>query len=304
MKKKIIALILIIMLLSVCLCACDKPTEGLKFELNADKNGYIVMGVDNKDIDKIVIPKTFNDIDVVAIADNAFSNHKKIEYVKCPNTIKKIGKYAFSGCEKLKEVSLSKNLQELGYGAFFDCNLDDIDMKSNEYFDCENNCLITKNGVLLLACKKSEFPTKTDLTEIEDCAFKNINFKKEISFPNTLKRVGKHAFENSNIKTVIVNKNLENIGECAFKNSKLKNIWIKEHKNNKLNIKNCAFSGCNDIIEIIISKQTVLGSYVFEGWSESQRICCEDHQLSNDWAWNWNDNTNAKILWGCEIKYN
>ena len=74
---------------------------------------------------KVVIPSTVevDDVEykVIAIADNAFKNHKKLQKVSIGNNVSVIGKNAFSGCSKLKTVKLGKKLSEIDDKAFCKC---------------------------------------------------------------------------------------------------------------------------------------------------------------------------------------
>ena len=77
---------------------------------------YLALRVDgvkpNVYLKKITLPSSMKTID-----DNAFSSASKLESVKIPNSVTKIGDSAFSGC-KLKSIKLPKNLKSIGFGAF------------------------------------------------------------------------------------------------------------------------------------------------------------------------------------------
>lgn len=59
---------------------------------------------------------------IIAIADNAFKNNKKVTKVVLGKNVKSIGKNAFKGCTKLKTVEVkSTTLNKIGANAFDSC---------------------------------------------------------------------------------------------------------------------------------------------------------------------------------------
>ncbi len=69
---------------------------------------------------KIVINKA--SYNVVAVENNAFKNHKKVQTVVIPSSVTSIGKYAFKNCKKLTSVTIGKNVTTIGKGAFTGCS--------------------------------------------------------------------------------------------------------------------------------------------------------------------------------------
>lgn len=78
-----------------------KQSEGLKFELSSDGNGYVVTGIGNCMDKDIVIPEEYKGKPVIAIGDGAFAG-VSIETVTFSNCITSIGARAFVGCNKLE----------------------------------------------------------------------------------------------------------------------------------------------------------------------------------------------------------
>ncbi|MGL4948518.1 MAG: leucine-rich repeat protein [Mycoplasma sp.] len=67
------------------------------------------------------IPSDISGINVVAIAEDAFKNNKKIENITLPPTMTKIGSYAFSGCTSLKMtqgIEIHDDIKNVGVGIF------------------------------------------------------------------------------------------------------------------------------------------------------------------------------------------
>lgn len=74
----------------------------------------------------------FSDCLVTAIAENAFSGEDKIQTIKLPETIERIGVGAFENCTGLKSIDLTKNIAEIGENAFSGCeSLETISIPSS-----------------------------------------------------------------------------------------------------------------------------------------------------------------------------
>ncbi len=76
--------------------------EGLRFELNANGDGYTVYG--NGATGDVVIPSTYNGLPVTAIGYGAFEGCSGITSITIPDTVVKIGDGSFRGCTGLESV--------------------------------------------------------------------------------------------------------------------------------------------------------------------------------------------------------
>lgn len=70
----------------------------------------------------IVIPKTYNGKNIVAIAKNGFEDLTWIETVDFADTLTKVGGFAFRGCSSLKTAVLPDTVTTLEGGAFAYCS--------------------------------------------------------------------------------------------------------------------------------------------------------------------------------------
>ena len=122
----------------------------LEYELIGDT--YRVTGIGNADPYYLEIPSKYNEKNVTAIADRAFSGLATVMSLSIPSSITRIGAYAFSDCKQLKEVTViddgsgettlreigafsncekldvfpfGSHLYEIGEGAFYNCSLND-----------------------------------------------------------------------------------------------------------------------------------------------------------------------------------
>ncbi len=55
---------------------------------------------------------------ITEINNYAFYENKEINTIKCPSTLKRIGKGAISGCTNLTSISLNEGLEEIDDEAF------------------------------------------------------------------------------------------------------------------------------------------------------------------------------------------
>lgn len=78
-----------------------QKSEGLKYELSNNGNGYIVTGIGTCMDRDIVIPEEYKGKPVIAIGDGAFAG-VSIQTVTMSNCIKGIGAKVFEGCNNLE----------------------------------------------------------------------------------------------------------------------------------------------------------------------------------------------------------
>lgn len=100
----------------------DKPNgaDGFKFVLSQDGTYYIVTSYEGNETE-IVIPETYNNLSVKAIAGNAFSYNGSLVSVTIPDSISSIGERAFAGMY-ITDIVIPKSVLFIGEKAFQDCN--------------------------------------------------------------------------------------------------------------------------------------------------------------------------------------
>lgn len=140
MRRKILKLVGLLMCLTwgvASVVACGEkdgedtlvPTEGLKYELNEEGDGYTVNTiswiVEGELIGppvNVVIPYTYEGLPVTSIGIRAFYNSYDLKKIVIPDTVISIGHSAFNGCYKLKDMELPNSIKSIGSRAFFDCD--------------------------------------------------------------------------------------------------------------------------------------------------------------------------------------
>lgn len=206
---------------------------GLKY----DETGTEIVGVDEDNIEEeIVIPEG-----VISIADDAFLNNLSIEYVEFPKSLKKIGNSAFNGCCNLYDVNIKNGLEEIGYEAFLETDLSQVKIPES----------VSDIGSTAFACEIEVDPASLYYTSYDGVLY-NENEKELCIYPAGL---SDDDFE--------IPEEVETICSFAFENSELSTITLP--KNLKV-IKSFAFSNCENLEEIEIPESiTLLEKNVFDG---------------------------------------
>ena len=206
----------------------------------------------------------------VLIADSAFNAlmySDKIKSVIIPDSVIHLGSQVFNYCSALTNISIGKGVKTIGEHIEWSCrNLQRIDVdKENKYFySDENGVLFNKDKTTLIKCpvdSVSEYNVPDTVTEISDFAFGirngNNDMIETISIPNSVKIIGKSAFENC----------------CSLKEISIPNSVTK--------IEGWTFSGCTALSSVIIPESvTSIGGSAFRDSENLQYIHIPDSVTS------------------------
>ncbi len=109
-----------------------------------------------------------------------------ISSISFPRSVTRIGDYAFKGCKNLETATYEADQISIGIGAFTDTKLSAFDLTriSTIGKDAFDGCKFTSVS----------FPEGT--TEIVEGMFKNNSLLTNISYPDTVEKIGTKAFEN------------------------------------------------------------------------------------------------------------
>ena len=101
----------------------EEPGEpaSLSFALNDWQSGYEVVGIGTYTDTNVIIPPTYKDKPVTAIASDAFANNSIITSVIIPDSVVDIGYYAFEGCTGLTSIVIPNSVTTIGDYAFYGC---------------------------------------------------------------------------------------------------------------------------------------------------------------------------------------
>lgn len=205
---------------------------------------------------------------VTEIGNRAFKGCGSLTGVTIPDGITEIGWWAFDGCSSLKEIRIPVGVREIDSSAFADCGalLQIIVNEQNENFQSKGNCLLTKDGkILIRGCNNSIIPDS--VTSIGDWAFNGCDSLTSITMPDGVTEIGESAFAScSSLTTVTIPDSVSKIGEGAFKGcSSLTSMTIPE---SVTSIGYGAFYGCNELTVYCNEAQAELVEQTGGAWEK------------------------------------
>lgn len=163
---------------------------------------------------------------VEEIRSFAFYGCSELESVSFPQTLTKLGEGVFRGNEKLKTVVIPKSVIDCsGVPIWGAANLESIVVEEgNPVYDSRNNCnaiIETATNTLVNGCKTTTIPD--NIEAIGTHAFVEHSQLKEITIPNSVKRIGHRAFWWTGITSITIPTGVEEIESeaiCPWKNLK------------------------------------------------------------------------------------
>ena len=172
------------------------------------------------------------------IGDKAFYGCSALESISSiPASVKSIGWEAFYGCDMLADIEVLNPDVHIGWQAFFDTlwfrnqskepglvvYLGDIaycGKFSVDDLEDVDTCVIIREGTKSIAANafygisNLNIDLPNSLTFIDEYAFYHSLIC--VKIPNSVKRIGRSAFENSSIKSVCIPESVDTIGCLAF----------------------------------------------------------------------------------------
>ncbi len=251
------------------------------------KNNYQVK--DCLNIEKVVIPASYNGLPVTSIGNNAFDNCSALTSVTIPNGVKVIREYAFRNCSSLKSITIPNSVTSISNHAFEDCTaLTNITIPDSV---TSIGAYAFRNCSSLTSIK---IPNK--VTAISEGAFVGCLSLKSVTIPNSVEYICNNAFESCfALTSITIPNSVTSIGDNAFIwCSSLKSITIPK---SVTSIGTYAFFGCYSLTSVVIPDITFfMGDSAFLNCISATIYCTAENQPSN-WSPNWNPD-NRPVVWG------
>lgn len=255
-KNRISSICFVTFLLILCVIphAFAAKSGAFTYELKGNGNAVITNYDWNQNKgEDIYVPRMIDGYIVTEVGEKAFGSKDGVQKGKAvvvvlPDTITVIGENAFF-CTNITACAIPANVQYIGVAAFAGCpNMKYHSVDSgNETFATIEDVLYNKSTKSLISWPLGkewtpEFVIPNGITAIGDYAFYGAKFafpffeKCSYSFPNSLKEIGNHAFENcvmdgSMDRHLFSCGNVEKIGERAFAGMELQvNFYCTEAK--------------------------------------------------------------------------
>ena len=239
-----------------------KPSEGLEFTLNSDKQSYSVAGIGSCTDTNVIIPSTYNNLPVTSIGNGAFFGCSSLTSITIPNSVISVGRTAFSDCTSLVNITVESG---------------------NTVYHSAGNCLIeTASKTLVAGCKNSVIPADGSVTSIGNHAFWCCRGLTSITIPNSVTSIGYQAFSDcTSIVSITVesgNTVYHSAGNCLIYTEikalilGCKNSIIPTDGSVTI-IDDWAFSGCSSLTSITIPDSvTRIRNGAFDGCSGLETI--------------------------------
>ncbi|MBO5773056.1 MAG: leucine-rich repeat domain-containing protein, partial [Clostridia bacterium] len=183
--------------------------EGLKYQLNQDKTGYVVTGYTEERTQYEILSSAYF-LPVVEIGNRAFYDCTSLTNINIPDSITSIGNGAFFECRNLTSIALPSSLTSIANYAFYACtNLASIDLPDS----------ITSIGSRAFSSCYSltSIDLPDSITSIGNSAFLLCFYLTSIKIPDSLTSIGDYAFQYcESLTSIVLPDSLTSIGDYAF----------------------------------------------------------------------------------------
>ncbi len=175
MKKAIClwVVVLVVSLLSSC-HQSGAPTFKYKIENDA---AIITSHQPDANEAQVVIPEELQGKPVTTLEENAFYQHKNMEFVTLPQSLTTIDGSPFYRCYSLKELHIPRNVKEIDGNPVFRCgSLEKITVDiNNAHFTAVDGVLFNKEKTVLIAYPEGKadetYTIPSSIEKLEEDAF-------------------------------------------------------------------------------------------------------------------------------------
>jgi uncharacterized repeat protein (TIGR02543 family) len=261
----------------------ENGTDGLLFTptIYEGKQSYVVSGYEGTSKD-VIIPSTFNNIDVVGVGTMAFNN-KSINSVVFSDKIKLIGGSAFSN-NQLTSVIIPNSVTTIGEGAFASNQLTSVTIPNSVTTIGEGAFEVNQLTSVIIP---------NSVTTIGGMAFYE-NQLTSVTIPNSVTTIGGSAFYNNQLSSVSIPNSVTTIGDYAFTGNQITSLTIP---NSVMSIGQFAFAANLFTTLIVPINVTTIGEGAFSSFL-AKTIYVEAAVKPTGWNQSWNYSpTPITIIW-------
>lgn len=251
--KKLISVVIVLALFTVCFSACDMNETGagnLKIKYRISDGEAIVIGVpDNATVPEIVIPDEYEGKPVTEIADFSIVNLENVTKVTIGKNVRTIGLWGMENNKKLTFIEVD---DENPYFTDADGVLFSKDMKTLLFYPMARGVeeMKTADGVTV---RGISYSIPEGVETVRTKAFYKCSDIRELTLPESLKVIEEKAFFRCSISEITLPEKLEFIGKDAFSYcTGLKSIVIPASVKE---IGEYAFYNCTALLDITVNSK-------------------------------------------------
>ncbi len=211
------------------------------FELEQNESGWTITKYVGFDVENMEIPSEIDGKKITAIGKSLFSKNKILKTIKMQSGIERIEESAFEQCDNLTSVELPNTLKEIGDNAFYYCKIQDIVFPNtleqigntafSWNFELKKVILpdsVTKIGEEAFSDCRGIYDVvlSQNLKTIPKSAFMACKKLTHIHFPDNLENIEEKAFSASHIKTLQIPATIKKIGKHAFEQCCLESVFV------------------------------------------------------------------------------
>ena len=219
-------------------------------------------------LEDIVLPEGLERIET-----DAFMHCNKISDITLPDSLTYIGDKAFFECTAIRKFNIPARVTYIGPGALATLGMVTsltVDDGNTVYHDYENCIIKTGSKNLVAACITSIIPDDGSVDAIADSAFMGVD-RANIYLPRAINYIGKNAFANSSIVSIVLPNDLVRIEDGTF--SGCRNLASVRIPSDVYYIGKSAFFGCTSLRSIEIPyRVTELYDYTFSECSSLENV--------------------------------
>lgn len=231
-----------------------KDAENDGFILDLRGTEYIIIGFNKEVKGDINIPTAIDNINVTGIGAFAFENCSDLTSVTMSDNIKSIGPAAFSDCIGLKSMTIPSSVTEIHESTFYGCS--SLSLVKIEYYGGQCNLTSISNSAFENCINLFFMEIPDSVTRIGNHAFCNcrsfvMGGYNRISIPGGIAYIHENTFSGcKDFTSVFIPRNVTSIGDYAFSDcSGLKSIDISD---SVTSISDSAFANCTSLTSIKI----------------------------------------------------